>query len=199
VTVISVTADEDSTNTLQAILLMMFQQFKNLAGGSEITSRKPDDNWVVRLPLNPVAGNNEGRNITEDLANQLWAAPIDLELAFEDTILLEQDFVSFKEEVPAFNVDNPDLAASLPPIITAPTSVQLNSQVSFSVNYLDPIHHKIISNNPRVAILDLDRLVIIPRRPGTFSLQVIDLGKRQQVAALMAPTVAASLTIDVVL
>lgn len=213
-TVIVLTGDQDSTDQLMEIVELLFNNLRQIHDGSEIRSHESGHNWCVRLPLTFDISATSGTNITEDNKDQLWFAEFSLPVEAEDTFAIEmpfdtsltsgaydRDFRSdYPKDYPASPINSPNLKASLPPVIMAPDSIQINSTAGVSFSRLQP-HHKVIIDQPLIATIDVQARAITPRRLGTFSLQVVDLDIRHddQGPRAMAPVVVASKTIAVTL
>lgn len=213
-TIIVLTNDQDSTDQLTEILELIFNNLRQMHDGSEIRSHEAGHNWCVRLPLTFSVSATSGANITEDNKDQLWFGEFSLTVEAEDTFSIEMPFDTALEttdydrdfrgdyakshDVPTVGQSN--LGELLPPLILAPDTIQVNTTAGVSFSRLRP-NHKIIIDQPNIATIDVKGRVITPRRLGTFSLQVVDLNKRQdgQGPRAMAPVVVASKTIVVTL
>lgn len=213
-TIIVLTNDQDSTDQLMEIVELLFNNLRQIHDGSEIRSHESGHNWCVRLPLTFSISSTAGANITEDNKDQLWFSEFSLVVESEDTFAIEMPFDTsttsgaydrdfrgdYTQEHAADTINNPNLSQSLPPIILAPDTIQINSVAGVSFSRLRP-HHKVIIDQPMIATIDVEGRAITPRRLGTFSLQVVDLDTRHddQGPRAMAPVVVASKTIAVTL
>jgi len=199
------TADQDSTDQLMEVVELTLNNLRQTVGGSEIRGDDPADQWVVRLPLTFGISGTSGENITDDPKDQLWIGTFDLTVDAEDTFAIELPMSvdltrGFDESVSQGGVVNAsDLGATLPPIIDAPDTMQVGRQHSVGFRRLR-LKHKIVIDQPMVATIDLFGRLVTPRRLGTFTLQVLDLGARQNdQPRAMAPVVAAQKAITVTL
>ena len=206
-TIAIVTADQESTDQLMELVELQFNNLRQIGGGSAIRSQEPGHNWEVRIPLTQAISATTGENINEDTKDQLWHATFDITVDAEDTFAVEMPFdtaltsTSYDGDIIAGMVPNqPNLSATLPPQILAPSTMQVN--VPTTVGFRRLRHtHKIMIDQPMIATIDIDARTITPRRPGTFNLMVMDLAVRQNEAEprAMAPVVAAQKLITVTL
>lgn len=199
------TADQDSTDQLIEVVELTLNNLRQTAGGSEIRGDNPEDQWVVRLPLTFGTSGTAGENITDDPKDQLWIGTFDLTVEAEDTFAIELPMSvdlthGFEESVSQGGVVNAsNLSDSLPPVINAADTMRVGQQYSVSFERLR-LKHKIVIDQPMVATIDVVGRLVTPRRPGTFTLQVLDLGARQNdQRRAMAPVVAAQKAITVTL
>lgn len=190
------TNDQETTDSLGTFLLLIFKQMKNVAGGSRIVSPKPEDQWEVRLPMNPKAAQTTPQNTKEDPKDQLWATTVEMEMSFEDNFLIKRPFVGWENDYSTGQRINKD--SNVPPEIIADDSVSINSRLEFQVAKMEP-QQRVILSNPNIATLDAENCVVTPRKLGTFKLQVIDPTKTQGEGTMNAPAVAAEKAIEVVL
>lgn len=206
-TIVVLTNDQDSTDQLMEIVELLFNNLRQISDGSEIRAREPGHNWAVRLPLTFTVSSTAGANITEDNKDQLWFAEFSLPVESEDTFSIEMPFDTSltssdydQDFRSGMSVDQANLSQAIPPIITAPDTIQINTSAAISFSRLRP-HHKIIIDQPMIATIDVPGRVVTPRRLGTFNLQVVDLDIRQddQGPRAMAPVVVATKSITVTL
>jgi hypothetical protein len=203
--ILIVTADQDSTDQLMELVELQLNNLRQLAGGSALHGLKPGENWEVRLPLEIGLSGSAGQNITEDQKDQLWVATIELTVDAEDTFAIEMPFDTqfavgtFDEDVVRGAVLNaPNLSATLPPVIEAPDTMQLGIATTVSFRRLR-LTHRIVIDQPQVATIDVESRTVMPRRPGSFNLIVMDVGERQTSRRALAPTIAAQKLITVTL
>jgi len=206
-TISVLTGDQDSTDQLMEIIELQLNNLRQISGGSEIRSNNPDDKWAVRLPLTTSISSTSGTNITEDPKDQIWFANFDLSVEAEDTFAIEIPFdMNISEGVFDRSISQggvpgePNLSLTLPPVIEAPSTIQINTPTTIGIRRLRH-HHKVVIDQPMIATIDLDTKTITPRRLGTFNLMVVDLLNRDdgQGPRAMAPVVAAQKSITVTL
>jgi hypothetical protein len=206
-TISVLTGDQDSTDQLMEIILLLFTSLRQIAGGSEIRSNRQGDQWVVRIPLVLTISATSGANITEDNKDQIWFANFDIAVEVEDNFVVE---MPFNADLDPTNFDwdfsqnsrigESNLSAKMPPEILAPTTIQINSPTTVGFRRLR-LTHKIVIDQPMVATFDPDTRVITPRSLGTFNLMVVDLSVHDdgQGPRALAPVVAAQKAITVTL
>lgn len=206
-TIVVLTNDQDSTDQLMEIVELPFNNLRQISGGSEIRPQEPGHNWVVRLPLGLDISGTSGVNITDDQKDQLWFAEFSITVDAEDTFSIE---IPFDTSLAGSDYDQSyslggrtgtaNLSLTMPPVIIAPDTIQINSLANVSFGRLRP-YHKIVIDRPMIATIDVEARVVTPRRLGTFTLQVLDLQARDDGAGprALAPVVAAEKTITVTL
>jgi hypothetical protein len=204
-TIAVLTQDQDSTDQLMEVVELTLNNLRQVAGGSALRSDKPSDTWEVRLPLTFGVSGTAGENITDDPKDQLWLATFDVTVEAEDTFAIELPMsvdlaTGFDRDIVEGAVPNaPNLSATLPPVINAPDSMRVGQQYTVSFSRLR-INHRVVIDQPVVATIDVVDRIVTPRRPGTFSLQVLDVNVRQNdQPRAMAPVVAAQKTVTVTL
>lgn len=204
-TIAILTQDQESTDQLMEVIELCFNNLRQIAGGSALRSDKPEDAWEVRLPLTFDISGTAGENVSDDPKDQLWIATLSLTVDAEDTFALELPMsVDFSEGFDrsvseGATPGSSDLSASLPPVITAPSQMRVGQQYSVQFERLR-ITHRVVIDQPMVATIDTVEQTVTPRRIGTFTLQVLDVSKRQQdLPRAMAPVVVAQQSVTVTL
>lgn len=204
-TIAVVTQDQDSTDQLMEVIELCLNNLRQTAGGSALRSGKPDEAWEVRLPLTFGVSATAGENVTDDPKDQLWIATFDVTVDAEDTFGVELPLnidlsQNFDRSISEGGVSNqPNLSATLPPLIEAPDVMRVGRQYSVVFKRLR-LTHRIVVNEPMVATIDVAAQLVTPRRLGTFTLQVLDVGVRQNdLPRALAPVVAAQKVVTVTL
>lgn len=205
-TIVVLTADQDSTDQLMEILELCFNNLRQIGGGSEIRPDREGHNWVVRLPLGIDISATSGANITEDNKDQLWFAEFSMTVDSEDTFAIEMPFDTsldpddYAEDFRSFQTQESNLGARIPPIITAPDTMQVNQQVVVSFARMRN-SHRIQIDQPMIATIDITTRTITARRLGSFNLQVVDYSDRDdgQGPRALAPVVSVQKVITVTL
>jgi len=198
------TSDQESTDQLMEIVELLFDNLRQTAGGSRLCGdASKGELWEVRLPLELAVSATAGVNITEDNVDQLWVATFDITVDAEDTFAIELPLnvdisngfdTSVRNQVS--NATN--LSTGLPPIIHAPATMRLGEQVVVRFERLR-LTHRIAIDRPGIATIDLSTRTVTPRRPGQFTLMVMDLGERQTDRRALVPVVVAQQSITVTL
>jgi len=205
ITIAVLTADQESTDQLLEIIELQFNNLRNIAGGSRLRGG-PQDTWEVRIPLELGVSGTSAVNITEDPVDQLWFANFDITVDAEDTFAIEMPFnISLAQDMGGTVaqggvVGSSDLSAALPPIIEAPTTISITTPTQIGVRRLRDTH-RVIIDQPRIAVIDPSTRIVTPRRLGTFKVQVVDLERRKDTAGprALAPVVVAEQSITVTL
>lgn len=199
------TQDQDSTDQLMEVVELCLNNLRQTAGGSALRSDKPDEAWEVRLPLTFGISGTAGENVTDDPKDQLWIATFDLTVEAEDTFGIELPMtVDFSEGFDrsiseGATPNQPNLSASLPPVIEAPDEMRVGQQYGVVFKRLR-VTHRIVVDQPMIATIDVAERLVTPRRLGTFNLQVLDTSTRQtDLPRAMAPVVVAQKAVTVTL
>jgi hypothetical protein len=199
ITIICAAADQESADALGAFLCLVFGPLRNLSGGQRITGREDKgDTWEVRLPLDFVPSPTTNSAIADDPKDSVWAMTIDLMVQFEDRIILEQEMAEVVFEAGNFVVGDSNLNENLSPIIDFPDEIKLNESYPIRVTNLQD-RQRVVLSDGKIATFDPESLILTPRRLGHFEIQVLDRRHRQSEGAALAPVVAATKLVNVVL
>jgi hypothetical protein len=201
ITIICAAPDQESADALGSFLTLVFGPLRNLAGGQRITGRDDKgDTWEVRLPLTFTPSPTTNSAINDDPKDSVWAMTIDMIVQFEDRILLEQDVVTITSPagMQGQDVQNANLNEDLPPVIDFPDEIKLNTQYQIRVTYLQD-RQRVALSDGNIATFDPETLVLTARRLGSFDIQILDRRHRQSSGAALAPEVAATKTVTVIL
>lgn len=175
VTIMAVTKDRESTDGLSSVLSLMFNELRNLAGGSQIRGLpEHGENWVITLPNEPVmVGAVNEADISNEPVEKLHYTEISFEIFYEDVISVQQQLptVNFGGAV----VNQPSPAEALAPIIVIPDTISINSNhlliiKNFQERYL------VVLSDINIAIMSRN-MIITPRAYGPFEIKVIDQSK----------------------
>jgi hypothetical protein len=123
---------------------------------------------------------------------------IDLLVQYEDRIILEQDIAEVAFDAGNFVTGNPNLNETLEPIIDFPDEIKLNESYPIRVTNLQD-RQRIALSDGNMATFDPESLLLTPRKLGHFEIQVLDRRHRQPAGAALAPVVAATKLVNVVL
>lgn len=199
ITIICAAADQESADALGTFLTLVFGPLRNLSGGQRITGRDDKgDTWEVRLPLDFVPSPTTNSAINDDPKDSVWAMTIDLIVQFEDRILLEQEMAEVVFDAGNFVTGEANLNRDLAPVIDFPDEIQLNGSYPIRVTQLQD-RQRVVLSDGNIATFDPESLILTPRRLGCFEIQVLDRRHRQPEGAALAPVVAATKTVKVVL
>ena len=173
VTVAVVTKDQETTDTLMNVLMLIFDTFRNLAGGSLIYSKNPADSWVVRLPLVFEVGTNTAQEYEGDPVGRYWSSTIDMLIDVEDQVSVETGMIT--ADVTGYVINSYDLSGSFTPHIIAPTTVRVNGgPFLITVPNYNPLSQDIIIDDPNIATLELGtHIYVTPYRTGVFNIKVV--------------------------
>jgi hypothetical protein len=174
ITLLVAARDYDTVDDLSSLISLMFNELRNLAGGSFIRgSFDQGETWVVTLP-------NEGVEVGPTVEIAVEGDPLEkilytessFDVYYEDVIGVQQQLPTIAPGNPAITLDAPNLKNTLPPIITCPDTVSINSQI---VVFIQNLSHRqsVQVSDPTVATIS-QSYILTPRNFGTVSIQVYD-------------------------
>jgi hypothetical protein len=97
-----------------------------------------------------------------------------------------------------FTTGEYDLSTNLSPIIDFPDEIKLHENYYIRVTQLQD-RQRIVLSDGKIATFDPESLLLTPKKLGCFEIQVLDRRHRQSEGAALAPVVAATKTVNVVL
>jgi hypothetical protein len=179
--------DETTCGDIRDILVYILGPLSHINKGHVIRSKRPEDKWEVRLPLDFQPSGLERRNLPEDQKDSLWTTTISLTPVFEGLIRVGFDNQvhpdmhkiesGFDSQVPlGFRLDTGQaVPLSTSPSISSirvPATVRLSQNAVIECPWI-PARASFISDNPRVALIDQKTCSIVPKRLGTFAVKLI--------------------------
>jgi hypothetical protein len=195
-TIMVASNDEPTTDYLHSVLSWMFGEFRQIAGGTEMRSNSPDDHWVITLPTNFTINSVIAQNVTDDNRDRFYSGDISMEVRYEDYVLLEMDWAGATPDTPIVDQS----ADNLVPVIECPTVLSLSQghTYGFQLSYFQPTKHILTVDNPHIIAIDHDNFTMVPRKTGTFKLQVLSKARNTAQNSMNTPTVLAEKQISVV-
>lgn len=172
--------DETTCSDLRDILVYIFGTLTNVNRAHLIMSKRPEDSWEIRLPLNFTPEALDHNKIGDDPKDSMYSTGIEIVPEFEGTIQvgiekqvqpeLYQIHEMHEGEIPSglyengqlFSIDNGPRVQ-----ITVPEIVYLNSPTMIAAPSM-PAEAYFASDDPKIALVDGYK--ILPKRPGTFHL-----------------------------
>lgn len=193
------TKDEDTTDQLMSMLTWMFGELRVLAGGSQIQGDlNKGETWTIVLPQTFNIGVSSASDIQDDPKDKIWTSDISIEILYQDTIRIEQDwFTAQPTNSQTSTVNASDLRTVMTPIIDMPSSITVNQSTMVNIANLTQ-NHKVIIDDPNIATIDTLNWILTPRRLGNFKLQVIDISQRELIRQGLPPKVVAEKQITVI-
>jgi hypothetical protein len=156
--------------------------------GHVIRSKRSEDQWEVRLPLNFTSSGLERKAVGEDTKDILWTTSISFTPVFEGMIRVGFDNQTHPDLVTVQSVYDGNIpmgfvlesgasttlstAPSIESSIHVPTTVKLSQNTVIDCAWI-PARATFISDNPRIALIDQHNLSIVPKRLGTFSVKLM--------------------------
>lgn len=176
--------DQSTCADLRDILTYIFGALTQLNRAHLITSRRPEDNWEIRLPTNFTLEALSHNKLGDDPKDSMYSTGIEIVPEFEGTINvgfekqvqteLYEVYEQHAGEFPGGMFVNGRLVTvpGYPKTsITVPETIYLNHPTNIAVTYM-PGEAYFASDNPKIALID--EFTILPKRPGTFHLYLMD-------------------------
>jgi len=174
IAVIAAARDMDEADEMSGIVSLMFNELRNLAGGSYIAGKwEEGERWVITLPHTPVdVGALADIAIDSEPIEKIWYTEASLDVIFQDVLAIREDVADIN--FGGFVVDE-DLSKLKAPIIYVADQVRLNQQPIVRIdNFQD--QYRIVLSDSNIATISY-KMVLTPRKRGTVVLQVIDTTK----------------------
>jgi hypothetical protein len=172
ITLLVAARDQDTCDDLSGLVSLMFNELRNVAGGSFISGNfDQGETWVVTLPNEGVeVGATTEIGLENDPLEKILYTEASFEVYYEDVIAIQQELptVGYGGAV----VDTPSLANTLAPLILCPETVQINSQIVVFIQGMTD-QQRIQMSDPTVATIS-QTLVLTPRKFGSVAIQVYD-------------------------
>lgn len=185
--------DETTCGDLRDLLLYILGPLTILNKSHIIRSQRTQDNWEVRLPQMFEPKGLERKAYSEDKNEAFWSSSIDIEVAFEShiqhTFAQQTQLMTISDYRDGSTPDGGVLDANGNPTylpdpqfsidtIKVPSVVKLGKPTPIELSWL-PYGAKLVSEDPRIALVTADH-VIIPKRIGTFKVLMLKDGKLQE-------------------
>lgn len=172
ISVIAAARDMDEADEMSGIVSLMFNELRNVAGGSHICGKwEESENWVISLPNNPVEiGALSEIAIEGDPIEKIWYAEATFDVIFQDMLAIRQDAASI--EMGGNVVNSSDATKLKSPIIYVNDQVRINEQPTVRIeNFQD--EYRIILSDSNIATISYT-MKLTPRKLGFVTLQVIN-------------------------
>jgi hypothetical protein len=183
--------DETTCGDLRDIVTYILGPLTHINKGHVIRSFRPEDKWEVRLPLSFEPSGLENQPVFDDPKDILWTTSITMDVVFEGLINVGFDNQTNPEihvvqtqfdglNPIGFRLDTGQAIATTsgPSIdsISVPSEVRLNQHALISAEFI-PANAHFVSDDPRVALIDMRTCAIVPKRLGTFNLSLVNYPK----------------------
>jgi hypothetical protein len=172
ISIIAAARDMDEADEMSGIISLMFNELRNLAGGSFICGKWEEaEEWVISLPNNAVeVGPLSEIAIEGDPIEKIWYAESTLEVIFQDMLAVKENIATLEFGEASVNTSN--LAQSKAPIIQISDKISINEQPTiFIENFQD--HYRVVLSDSNIATMSYT-MKLTPRRFGKFSIHVVD-------------------------
>jgi len=177
VSIIAAARDLDEADEISGVLSLMFNELRNLAGGSYITGKQEEgETWVITLPHEGVSiGKLSEMDIEGEPVEKIWWAEMEMEMLFEDSLAIKQKL----PDTPVM----PKSATNIPPIpkIIVPDQISINHRTSIVITGFQD-RYKIYLSNPKVATLSYN-MILTPRGYGKTKIQIYDTAPGRKIIA----------------
>jgi len=173
--VVAAARDMEEADELSGLLSLLFNELRNLAGGHYITGKPEEgETWAVVLPQAGVSiGPLSDVDVPGDPVEKMWYSEATLDVMFEDVLAVSRDMPTFRSG--GGLVGQPDLEIFLPPEITVPDVISINSQIRVFINHFQD-HYRVVLSNSRVATISYN-MTLTPRALGKVKIQVVDFSR----------------------
>jgi hypothetical protein len=172
ISIIAAARDMDEADEMSGIISLMFNELRNLAGGSFICGKwEESEEWVISLPNNAVEiGPLSEIAIEGDPLEKIWYAEATLEVIFQDMLAVKENIPTL--EFGGASVNTSNLAISKAPIIHVSDKIHINEQPTVLIeNFQD--HYSVVLSDSNTATMSYT-MKLTPRRFGKFSIKVVD-------------------------
>jgi len=181
ITVIAAARDMDEADEMSGIISLMFNELRNLAGGSYISGKwEEGENWVINLPNAPVeVGPLSEIAIEGDPIEKIWYTEASLEVIYQDTLAIRQDVAAI--EYGGYSVGETDISQSKKPIIHIADQISINEQPIVRIdNFQDS--YRISLSDSNIATISYT-MKLTPRKYGKVKIRVTDTAKQHTLIA----------------
>lgn len=180
-------ADETTCGDIRDLLVYILGPLSHANKGHVIRSKRPEDKWEVRVPLEFQPSGLDRQPINGDPKDGIWATSISLTPVFEGLIRVGFDnqvhpdmrrlISNFDDLVPmGFQLETGQaVPLSLAPaleMIKVPETVRLSQHTLIDAPWI-PARAYFTTDNPRIALIDQATGAIIPKRLGMFVVKLI--------------------------
>ena len=173
ISVVMAARDVDEADEMSGVVSLMFNELRNLAGGSYITGKPEEgETWVITLPNAAVSiGGLQEASIPDDPVDKVWYSEATIDVFFEDKLQVKTKMPSFVGS--GIKVGNADLkTVTFKPEITVPSTIPIGSQTPVYINNFQN-NYRVILSDSKVATLSYN-MMLTPRRFGKFTIMVYD-------------------------
>jgi len=183
ITIIAAARDMDEADEMSGLISLMFNELRNIAGGSYIAGKwEEGENWVINLPNTPVeVGALSDIAVEGDPIEKIWYTEAQFEVIFQDILAIKQDVGNI--EYGGYVVGSTDVATgNKKPIINIPDRISINEQPTLFVQNFQNSYNIILSNST-VATLSYT-MKLTPRRYGKVTIKVMDMSRTEDARVL---------------
>lgn len=157
--------DIQTTDTLTSMMSLIFNEFRNLGGGSYMTGNfEKGENWVVTLPNMGIDfGAVQDTPLGNDPTDKIFYTETSFNIFYEDAISFNQ--------VPEYNevLKSPTYKK---PEFDIPDQISFNNRLEIKIkNY--PAYHKVVVSNYKIATVSHNG-ILTPRGLGKTLLNLVD-------------------------
>ena len=184
ISLIAVTNDQASTDSIVDVLSLVFGELAGLASGMTITDDTAKAHWLIRFPKMMEPGSTERAQQNEDPKDLIWTSTTTIPIEYEDSFL-----VPYRETKANVPVPSPKMPRRH---LEFPATVQVGRQsIGFARNM--NVHEVLWSSDPTTLVLQAGEMpgqyYLIGRKPGTAKLIVSDGMQADQVSTALRENV----------
>jgi hypothetical protein len=173
ITVVAAARSVEEADEMSALLSLIFNELRNISGGSYMTGNKEEgETWVIHLPNEPVEVSGiSDTEVPGDPVEKIWHAEAVL------SSVLYEDVVAIKRQVSDLQfggvvVNSPNMLDTLLPKIVIPDVISLNQQITILVTNMKD-NYRVVLSDSKIATLNY-QMLLTPRRPGQLTIKVVD-------------------------
>jgi hypothetical protein len=173
ITVVAAARSVEEADEMSALLSLIFNELRNISGGSYMTGNKEEgETWVIHLPNEPVEVSGiSDTEVPGDPVEKIWHAEAVL------ASVLYEDVVAIKRQVSDLQfggvvVNSPNMLDTLLPEIVIPDVISLNQQITILVTNMKD-NYRVVLSDSKIATLNY-QMLLTPRRPGPLTIKVVD-------------------------
>jgi len=176
IVVLAAARDMDEADEMSGIISLMFNELRNLAGGSYITGKwEEGERWAVTLPHTPVeVGALSEIAIEGDPLEKIWYTEANFEVIYQDTLAVKENIAQV--EFGGSFTNQSELVKDIKkPIIYIADRVSINEQPVVRVeNFQDS--YRIVLSDSNIATISY-QMRLTPRRFGKVTIKIIDVSR----------------------
>jgi hypothetical protein len=170
--IIAAGRDVDEADEMSGVISLMFNEMRNIAGGSYISGRREEgETWTITLPHGGVSvGALSEADVPEDPIEKIWYTETVLDVFFEDNLQIQRQIPSVLPG--GVVVGERGLKQKLKPVLQIPDQIPINTQPVLFIKYFQDSYRVVLSDS-NIATLS-HTMILTPRKFGKVTIMVYD-------------------------